>query len=223
VGAAIGNILGNAVGVAVSPLPIIAVILMLFSPRAARTAPAFLAGWVLALAGLTTVVAVLGGLGGDDGGSVVGGILKVVVGLLFLLLAVRQWRSRPEPGTSPAPPAWMASIDAMGAGRCLGLGVLFAAANPKNLGLTLAAGTTIGTTGLPAAQQVVVGSVFVVVASLSVAVPVVGHLVARDRVTPALDRARVWLVSNSATVMMVLFLVLGAKVLGDGLTVLLSR
>ena len=220
-GAAIGDILGNAVGVAISPVPIIAVILMLFSPAAARNAPAFLAGWVLALGLVTALVVGLGGLGGDEGGGTAGGIVKVAVGVLFLLLALRQWRSRPEPGATPAPPAWMASIDSFSAVKAFGFGAVFAGANPKNLGLTLAAGTTIAASGVTTGQQVVVGSVYVVLASLTVAAPVVAYLVARDRVSPALDLAKVWLVANNATVMVVLFLVLGAKVLGDGLAALL--
>ncbi|GAA2481332.1 GAP family protein [Terrabacter carboxydivorans] len=220
-GAAIGDVLGNAVGVAISPVPVIAVILMLFSPAAARNAPAFLAGWVLALGAVTAAVAVLGGLGGGDGSSVVGGVVKVVVGLLFLVLALRQWRSRPVPGAEPQPPAWMSSIDSFTAAKAFGFGAVFAGANPKNLGLTLAAATTIASSGLATGGKVAVGAVYVVLASLTVAVPVVAYLVARDRVAPALDRAKVWLVANNATVMVVLFLVLGAKVLGDGISALL--
>ena len=48
-------------------------------------------------------------------------------------------------------------------------------------------------------------------------VPVVGYAVARERMTPALNTMKSWLQANNATVMAVLFLVLGAKVLGDGI------
>jgi hypothetical protein len=36
---------------------------------------------------------------------------KIVVGALFLQLAVRQWRGRPAAGAEPAMPKWMRSID----------------------------------------------------------------------------------------------------------------
>ena len=55
-GRAIGQIIPLAVGVALSPLPIIAVILMVTTPRGRVTGPSFLAGWVIALAVLGTVV-----------------------------------------------------------------------------------------------------------------------------------------------------------------------
>jgi len=45
-----GEILTFAIGVAISPVPIIAVILMLFSSRAKVNGPMFLLGWVVALA-----------------------------------------------------------------------------------------------------------------------------------------------------------------------------
>ena len=58
-GSAIGSILPQAIGVAISPIPIIAVILMLFSKRARSNSLAFLAGWVLAVGIVGAVVLVL--------------------------------------------------------------------------------------------------------------------------------------------------------------------
>jgi len=43
-GSVIGDILAQAIGVAISPLPIIAVILMLFGKRARSNGPAFMLG-----------------------------------------------------------------------------------------------------------------------------------------------------------------------------------
>jgi hypothetical protein len=52
---AIGQVLPFAIGVAISPLPIIAVILVLFSERARTNALAFVTGWIV---GVTAVVVV---------------------------------------------------------------------------------------------------------------------------------------------------------------------
>jgi membrane protein YqaA with SNARE-associated domain len=46
-GAVIGDVLPLAIGIAISPIPIIAAILMLFSPRATSTSTGFLLGWIL--------------------------------------------------------------------------------------------------------------------------------------------------------------------------------
>ena len=58
-GQGISEVLTFAVGVAISPVPIIAVILMLFSQRAKVNGLMFLAGWVLALAVVSGVTYVL--------------------------------------------------------------------------------------------------------------------------------------------------------------------
>jgi Sap, sulfolipid-1-addressing protein len=53
---AIGQVLSFAVGVAISPLPIVAVVLMLATPRGRANGPAFLLGWIVGLAVAGTVV-----------------------------------------------------------------------------------------------------------------------------------------------------------------------
>jgi threonine/homoserine/homoserine lactone efflux protein len=55
-GQAIGQVLSFGVGVALSPLPIIAVVLMLATPKGRVNGLAFLAGWVLGIAVLGTIV-----------------------------------------------------------------------------------------------------------------------------------------------------------------------
>lgn len=53
---AIGHVLSLGVGVALSPVPIIAVVLMLGTPRARANGPAFVLGWVAGLAVAGTVI-----------------------------------------------------------------------------------------------------------------------------------------------------------------------
>ena len=56
VGEAIGQVLSFGVGVALSPIPIIGVVLMLGTPRARANGPAFIAGWIFGLAVVGTIV-----------------------------------------------------------------------------------------------------------------------------------------------------------------------
>ena len=58
-GQALGEVLPSAVGVALSPVPIIAVILMLGTPRARSNGPAFAVGWVLGLVAVSLLVLVV--------------------------------------------------------------------------------------------------------------------------------------------------------------------
>jgi len=218
-GQAIGQILGLAVGVAISPVPVIALILMLFSKRATANSVAFLGGWLVGLVVVAIIVLAIGVQdSGDNADS--GGWIKLLIGLLFLALAVKQWRSRPHEGEEPAMPAWMASIDEFTAVKALGMGALLSGVNPKNLGLTIAAAASIGSFGLDGGEQAVVVGVYVILASITLIVPVAGYLAARQKMTPVLDSMKAWLLANNGTVMAVLFAVLGAKVLGDGISIL---
>jgi len=87
VGSAIGDVLPLALGVAISPIPIIAVILMLLSPKARENGPAFLLGWVAGLAVVSILVSALSGnagIGSGGGGSVWGSLIKLLLGLLLV-------------------------------------------------------------------------------------------------------------------------------------------
>jgi len=219
----IGGILTFAVGVAVSPLPIIAVILMLFSRQARVNGPAFLAGWVLGLAVVSGVIYALaadGNVGSDATASHTASWLKIALGIVLLWLAARRWRTRPAPGAEPQPPRWMRSIDSFTPGRAMALGVGLVAANPKNLILTIGASLGLAQLGLSTGDVVVSLIVFVVVASLTIAAPVVYVRVGGARAVATLDAARSWLSANDTAVMAVLFLIFGVDLIAKGIALL---
>ncbi len=219
-GSAIGDTLPLALGIAISPIPIIAAILMLLSPKARGTSVGFLLGWVLGIVVAVVVFTLLSGLipaAAPDQSQPIVATVKILLGVLLLLLALRQWRGRPKPGEAAALPKWMSAIDQMTAGRGFVLAFILAAVNPKNLLLAAGAGVAIGAAGLSVGADAVVILVFVLVAASSVAIPVIGYLVAADRMRGPLDGLRGWLVDNNATVMAVLLLVMGVVLVGKGI------
>lgn len=219
-GQAISEVLPYAIGVAIVPIPIIAVILMLFSERARVNGPAFLLGWVAGLAVLFAVAyAVADALGADtdETSSDTVSWLKIVLGLVLLGLAARTWQKRPAPGAPPELPGWMAGIDTMAPRKALGLGVLLSSANPKNFILVLGATTGLAQLGVSTGDAVAALIAFVIVGSLSVAVPVGYYLVGGDSATATLTELRGWLAEHSNAVMMVLFLVFGVILISSGL------
>ncbi|WP_423464904.1 GAP family protein [Promicromonospora sp. MS192] len=102
-----------------------------------------------------------------------------------------------------------------------GLAVLLGAVNPKNLLLVVSGGAAIAAAAPGDTSATVVAAlVFAVVASVGVVTPVVIYVALGSRAGPVLDELRSWMVRNNAAIMAVLLLVLGAKMLGDGISVL---
>jgi hypothetical protein len=217
----IGEILPLALGIAVSPIPIIAAILMLLSPKAKGTSVGFLLGWVVGIVVAVTVFTLLASVlpENDDASNPTAGWIKIGLGVLLLLMAVKQWRGRPTGDQQPELPGWMKAIDTMTAAKGTGLGFLLSAVNPKNLLMAAGAGVIIGGTaaGLDTGEEAVAIAVFTVIAAASVAVPVVGYLVASERMSGPLESMHQWLVKENAVVMAVLLLVIGVAMVGKGI------
>lgn len=219
-GQAIGDILPMAIGVAISPIPIIAVVLMLGTPQARANGPAFAAGWLAGLSIVGAIVLLLAsGNAAEDDGSPAGWTsgLTLAIGVLFLLMAARIWRGRPAPGQEAEMPKWMQALDTFTAGKSLGAGFLLSAVNPKNLALTLAAAAAIAQTGISGGEEAVALGVFVVLGSLTILAPVVIYFAMGARAKHILGGLKAWMAAHNAAIMTVLLLVLGAKLIGDAI------
>jgi hypothetical protein len=220
VGEAIGDILPMAVGVALSPLPIVAIVLMLVTPRARVNGLAFIAGWLM---GLSVVGVIVLALAGPTDASEQGqpatwvSILKLVLGVLLLLVALRQWRGRPQEGDQVAVPKWMGAIDRFAATKALGVGALLSGANPKNLLLAIAAGAAIAQTGIAGGQQAIAFAVFAIIGTLGVGIPMILFFALGERSGPLLDGLKTWMTQHNTAIMAVLCLVIGVKLIGDAI------
>jgi hypothetical protein len=220
-GQAIGGSLPLAVGIAVSPIPVIAVVLMLTSHRARVNGPVFVLGW---LVGLAVVGAIVLAIAGPGGASKSGGPatwvswLKIVLGVLLGLVAVRQFRSRPRGDGEPAMPKWMASIDQTKPPAAFGLAAVLSGANPKNLLLAIGGGAAITQTGIGVGQQIIAYAVFAVIGSLGVASPVVIYFALGDRSAKLLAGLKDWMSQHNAVIMSVLCVIIAAKLIGDGIS-----
>jgi threonine/homoserine/homoserine lactone efflux protein len=218
-GEAIGQALPLAVGVALSPLPIVAVVLMLVTPRARANGPAFVVGWLVGLAIVGAIVLAADPAdAGDDGEPATWvSILELALGAGLVLLAIRQWTGRPHEGEEAAMPKWMGALDSFTAPKTLGAGAVLSGANPKNLLLAVAAATTIAKTGISGGEQAVAYAIFALIGTIGVAVPVVIFFALGDRAPDLLGRLKDWLARNNAVIMAVLCLIIGAKLIGDAI------
>jgi threonine/homoserine/homoserine lactone efflux protein len=218
---AIGQVLSLGVGVALSPVPIIAVVLMLGTPRGRVNGPAFLLGWILGLAVVGAIVlAVAGGADASEDAEPATwvDVLKLVLGVLLALVAVRQWRGRPRGGAAGELPKWMRTIDSFTPGRSLAIAAALSGINPKNLLLTVGAAAAIAQTGVETGEQAIALAVFILVGTLGPGIPVALYLALGERARRLLDDLKAWLGAHNAAIMAVLCLVIGAKLIGDGIS-----
>lgn len=220
----LSDILPLAIGVLLSPLPVVAVILMLFGARAHSTGPAFVGGWIAGLVAVEALVVLVGSAGEAGSGESArwASALQLLLGVGLLFLAYRSWEKRPREGESPSAPKWMQAVDAFTPLKAAGLGALLSGVNPKNLLLNAGAATAVAKAALPAGQTVAALAVFAVIATIGVAVPVVYYLVGGEDAVSTLDGWKRWLAANNAIVMAVLLLILGVKLFAEGLAALVG-
>ena len=219
-GLALGAMLPLAIGIAISPTTITTTLLMLLSTKAGAKTVSLLVGCALGVGVAVGLFALLSTqLPTPEPGapSPSSGAIKLAAGISLVLIAATQWRRRPEPGEQPESPKWMSLIDSMTAGRALMLGALLAAVLPKNLLLALSAGFILGETALSVREAAGAILVFTAVAVSSVAIPVIAYSVAPAKMGEPLAQLRDWLVANSHAIMIVVLLVLGVVLIGNGI------
>ncbi|MFH8387892.1 GAP family protein [Kitasatospora sp. NPDC018058] len=218
-GEAIGPMLASAVAVALSPLPLIAVLLILASPRGQTNGLAFTAGWVLGLAAVVAAVLAAGSaLSPDTGGPTWSSWLKLVLGALLLLLAAKQWRDRPRPGHVIAPPTWLLGIDRLTPARSVGLAVTLVVAHPKTLLPAVGGAASIAACPTDVGAKALAAALMVLLGSLGTLLPLTVHRLGNDHSIRTLGEWRAWTAAHNAAIMTAVPLVLGAAYLGDALT-----
>lgn len=145
IGQAIGEVLAFGVGVALSPLAIVAVVVMLVSPHGARPARAFAGAWVASLAAISTIVVLIAdGADASENGAPANwvSVVKIVVAVLLIAFGVSRWRGRRGGDEEASMPGWIRQLDKVTVARTAGLAVAWNVVKPKNL--LLAIGAALG-------------------------------------------------------------------------------
>ncbi|CAN5154695.1 GAP family protein [soil metagenome] len=217
--AVIGHILPLALAVALSSIPIIAVILILLSPTPPAIGISFLVGCA---AGVFLVVAAL-----SIGFRFVPqptathpplwqGIVEIVAGAALTVYAAASWYRSSKRVTEPSLPKWMAALNHLNPFSSLGVGFALAF-RPKNLLLSIAAGVEIGSAGLGVAESLIPLGIFTVVGVCTVAGPVIGYVILGKKIEATLQATREWIVRNNQGITSVVLILSGVVILGAGL------
>lgn len=208
-----------AVATAVSPLPLVVLLVVLLTPRAVPNGLALVAGWAMALlvVGAVTVMLVGSGAGLDERGTVVS-TLEVLVGLVLLLLAARQWSRRPRGGAEAIVPRWLIVADQSTPLRAFAMGAVLVMANPKNLALAVAAAGAVAGASTESGTRAWALVLFAALGTAGLAVPLGLRMSLGTRADGLLSRWRRWLVVHGTPVASGLLAAIGCLLLLRGAT-----
>ena len=215
----ITDILPMAAGIALSPIPIAAVVSILLAADT-RKASAFLLGWTTGILAIGLLVLFIPGLrliNGDP--TPLAGWLRVVLGGALLVVAWHKWQKRPAPESQLEEPKFLAKIDSYNGWKALILGVTLAVFNPKSFVFASASAMTIYEAKIVGKEKAAVLIAFAVISSLSVGIPIVFTWARRDKAQQILEDLKDWLIANNTAVTVVLLVVFAMLIAGSGLKI----
>ena len=211
------DLLVPALLIAVNPVPIIVAVTLLMADHGRRSVAIFAATLALVMAlvgGLTVFFLGAAHSSSQTSASNASAALQTLFGVVFLILAVLQWRAKP--GGQGKPPGWMRMMDKAGFGVAVVLGVSL-----TNYALLTVAATTILKSGASTKTEAAGLVFFIVVAISSVVCPLVVYLVRPRWATRQLGRLKDWLTVHNRVVITLVFALMGVLFTALGLTHLL--
>ncbi|WEO76322.1 GAP family protein [Cryobacterium sp. SO2] len=221
-----GQLLPLALTIALSPLPLAALLLMLLAPDGFRAAAGFSIGWFIGVLLSATLLAVLSSLLPHDrssGTRVLQVVVPLLLGLVLIVLGIVQWHDRPRRGQVVPLPRWLSALDRLTPARATILGVGYAAFRPKNLVMAAAAGVVILGAHTDPTGIIFSVALFTALASITMLGPVLAYAFGGAAVRLRLVRLRQWLVSNMPLITVVTVLLLGIFLVLAGLGELLGQ
>lgn len=200
-----------ALGIAVSPIPIAATILMLMGARARANGLLFLLGWMVGLAILSVAVFVLGSpveavetTSGPD-------YLRLAIGALLLVFAMYRWHKRIKPGQKAQTPKWMRALEHARGYVAFSIGVALVCINPKEIALTFDGVIDIVRADILAEERLLLVGLFIIISSISIILPVAYYCFAGKTAKKRLLAWKKWLIRHNDTIMVLILLTFGIK------------
>lgn len=217
---ALDILLPVAAVIALSPLPLIAVLLVVGSPEARRAGPAFAAGAVLSLLVLCVLAALLVGQVGEIGpvGLLLLDLLRIVLGIALLWAAWYKWRTRPRAGEVPPVPKYLEALTTIRPAAAFSMGAIIVGLNFKHIGVVLAGFAALSDGGDYRGETLAAIAIVVVLSSLPILGITLWHAVGGERTTASLAALKQFMLANANLIVMVVLLLIGLSVLGSGIS-----
>jgi arginine exporter protein ArgO len=199
--------------IALSPFTIIPGILVLHTSRPRPTSLAFLAGWVFGITAITAASTAASDVGSGDSPAWAP-YVRIAVGTGLIALGLYRWLNRHD---SAHTPRWMRYIESLQPPRAFLAAIALSVVNPKVLLLCIAAGTAIGTNDLNLPETWAAAMTFTAIAASTIALPVLGCLVAGPRLEEPLDKLKTWMEDNHGGLIGAILVIIGLALLYKGI------
>jgi len=218
---AIRSSLPLALGIAASPLPVIAVIILLMTPRALSNSYSFLLGWFIGLNLVGWIILLSHQMHETNGHpSSLAGWFRIILGSVFLITSLFFARNITKKGANVSPPRWQEKIDSYGSGHSIVIGFTFSGLNFKNATLMVAASSSIGSFNLLISQAFVVLIIFSILASIGVLVPIMVFYLLRSKSEFVFGIMKNWLIRKRIVILFVVLIIFGCLLIYRGLNLL---
>jgi threonine/homoserine/homoserine lactone efflux protein len=211
------DLLLTGLAITLEPFPLTAFILILSAEKGTRKGLAFILGWLACL--VVVIAAVVLTTSGhppkpQTAPSTAVLAVKLALGVLLILLAIRQRRRMGRPRK---PPSWMAGLDRLSLWSAAGIAVFL-----QPWALVAAGAATVVQAKLSTAGDYVTLLLFCVVGTSSFLYLELYAAFAPAAAGARLDRLREWLDTHRDQVIIVIFLLLGFWLAGKSIYLLVS-
>ncbi len=206
--------------ITLEPIPLTAFLIVLASKGGVRKGAAFIFGWLLSLAIVVAVTLLVTGNKPpkpSTAPSLAALAAKILIGVVLVLIAVRQRRRMGKPKPPKKPPKWQTGIDNMSPWYAMALAPL-----TQPWGLVAAGVATIVEAKLSSWQSYVAVVLFCLVSSaVYIALEVYAGF-RPEKSAALLASARAWIDSHTDQVIIVASLVLGFWLIGKSVYLIVS-
>ena len=206
--------------ITLEPIPLTAFLLVLASKGGVRKGAAFIFGWLLSLAIVVAATLLVTGNKPpkpSTAPSLAALAAKILIGVVLVLIAIRQRRRMGKPKPPKKPPKWQTGIDNMSPWYAMGLAPL-----TQPWGLVAAGVATIVEAKLSSWQSYVALVLFCLVASAVYIALELYAGVRPDKSDALLTSSRAWIDSHTDQVIIVVSLVLGFWLIGKSIYLIVS-
>jgi threonine/homoserine/homoserine lactone efflux protein len=209
------NLVLIGIAVALDPLPLTAFMIILPSQGGARKGAAYVFGWLVSLAIVVTVTVLATGNSPPRPStepSLAVLAVKIAIGAVLVVIAVRHIRSRQRPKPPKKPPKWQEHVDGMSPWFALGLAPAL-----QPWVLIGAGAATVVDAKLSSWESYIALFVFCVLGSASYLALEIYTVLRPDRSRALLARFRTWIDTHTDQVIIIGSLILGFWLIGNSL------